>query len=139
MKIARKAFPLKDLLVMTSTGTIDLAASRAALRILAADPEYKSNYELLLDLRDVECTLSLSDVFEIATYMTQLDPALPPRRKIALLVSGRIAFDHAQFLELCSRNRGRQIGAFEDYKKAGEWLDVDLPADPKAADSTPPP
>jgi hypothetical protein len=122
---------------MTSSGTIDLAASKATLGILAADPDYKANYELLLDLRDSECELSLSDVFEIATFMSRLDPALPSRKKIAVLVSGQAAFDHAQFLELCSRNRGIEVSAFEDYEKASEWLDADLPEDPKEADAMP--
>jgi len=30
------------------------------------------------------------------------DPALPTRKKIAVLVSGQRAFDHAKFLEVCS-------------------------------------
>jgi hypothetical protein len=134
MVATRKAFPLKDLLVMTTSGAIDLAASKAALGILATDPDYKANYELLLDLRDSKCELSLSDVFEIATFMARLDPALPPHKKIGVLVSGQTAFDHARFLELCSRNRGIEVSAFEDYEKAGEWLDVDLPEDPKEAE-----
>ncbi len=140
MKSSRKAFPLKDLLVMTSSGTIDLAASKAVLKILTADPEYKANYEILLDLRDTTCELSLSDVFEIATYLAWPDPALPPRQKIAVLVSGQPgAFDHAKFLEMCSTNRGIRVHAFEDYDKASEWLDTDLPKDPKGMDAMPTP
>ena len=137
MRTARKAFPLKDLIIVTSSGTIDLVASKAALKSLAADPEFEANYEILLDLRISECELSIVDIYQIATYLAWPDPALPTRKKIAVLVSGERAFDHAKFLEMCSTNRGIRVGAFEDYEKAGEWLDTDLPEDPKGTDPMP--
>lgn len=129
MKTVRKAFPLDDLIILTSSGTIDLAASKAALKDLAADPEYAANYEILLDLRGSACNLSVSDVYEVATYLASPNPAISTSKKIAVLVAGHVAFDHAQFLQLCSTNRGMQVRAFEDYQKASEWLDVRLPDD----------
>jgi len=137
MRTTRKAFPLKDLIVMTSSGTIDLAASKSALKSLAADPAFDSQYEILLDLRDSACELTAMDVYEVATFLAWPDPALPTRKKIAVLVSGQRAFDHARFLEVCSTNRGVRVGAFEDYDKASEWLDADLPEDPKQVDTMP--
>jgi len=137
MRTTRKAFPLKDLIVVTSSGTIDLVSSKSALKSLAADPEFDRHYEILLDLRDSECEMSVMDVYEIATYLAWPDPALPTRKKIAVLVSGQRAFDHAKFLEVCSTNRDVQVGAFEDYEKASEWLDADLPEDPKVTDPMP--
>lgn len=131
MRTSRKAFPLKDLIVMTSSGKIDLDASKVALRNLAADPDFEAHYEVLLDLRDSECALSVTDVYEIAKHLAWPDPALPTNKKIAVLVSGQRAFDHARFLEMCSANRGAEVSAFEDYERAGEWLDTDLPEDPK--------
>lgn len=122
---------------MTSSGTVDLVASKAALKSLAADPEFEANYEILLDLRDSECDMSIADIFEIATYLAWPDPALPTHKKIALLVSGQRAFDHAKFFQMCSTNRGMQLRAFEDYEKASEWLEVDLPEDPKGTDAMP--
>ncbi|MGP1676959.1 MAG: hypothetical protein ACTS6J_07350 [Burkholderiales bacterium] len=137
MRTTRKAFPLKDLIIMTSSGTIDLVSSKAALKSLAADPEFEANYEILLDLRVSECELSIVDIYQIATYLAWPDPALPTRKKIAVLVSGQRAFDHAKFLEMCSTNRGIRVGAFEDYEKASEWLDTELPEDPKGTDPIP--
>ena len=131
MRTTRKAFPLKDLIVMTSSGTIDLAGTKSALKKLAADPEFDRHYEVLLDLRNSECEMTVMDVYEIAKDLAWPDPALPTRKKIAVLVSGQRAFDHAKFLEVCSANRGVQVGAFEDYEKASEWLDTELPEDPK--------
>ena len=131
MKTRNKAYPLKHLMVMTATGTLDLAASKAALRSLTADPGFDARSEVLLDLRDVECVMSVTDVYELAVHMASPDPALPTHKKIALLVAGHAAFDHAKFLEMCAGNRGLKIGAFVDYAIADEWLNADLPDDPK--------
>lgn len=131
MRTEDKAYPWNDLIVSTATGTVDLDASKAALKNLADDPEFLPGYEVLLDWRDVECVMSVSDVFELAKYLTDLTTRLPTRKKIAILVSGKRSFDHAKFLELCANNRGVTLAAFEDYDKADEWLNADLPADRK--------
>ncbi len=137
MRSKDKAYPWKDLIVMTASGTVDLAASKVALKSLADDPEFMADYEVLLDWRDTDCTMSVTDVFEIAKYLTDLTTKLPTNKKIAILVSGRHAFDHAKFLELCATNRGVTLFAFEDYDKASEWLEATLPADPKQRDAPP--
>ena len=131
MKTRNKAYPLKHLIVMTATGTLDLVASKAALKSLAVDPAFDARCEVLLDLRDIECAMSATDIFELAVHMAAPNPALPTQKKIAVLVAGHAAFDHARFLELCAGNRGLSIGAFEDYENADQWLNADLPDDPK--------
>ena len=137
MRIKDKAYPWKDLIVMTASETVDLAASKAALKSLADDPEFLPGYEVLLDWRDIDCMMSATDVFEIAAYLANPNTELPTRKKIAILVSGRYAFDHAKFLEVCATNRGVRLAAFEDYDKANAWLEATLPEDPKEVDTTP--
>lgn len=139
MKTRNKAYPLKHLMVMTATGTLDLAASKAALKSLTADPGFDSRSEVLLDLRDVECAMSVTDIYELAVHMASPDPALPTYKKIALLVAGHAAFDHAKFLEMCAGNRGLKLGAFADYAIADDWLNADLPDDPKESAAAPKP
>jgi hypothetical protein len=131
MKTQNKAFPLKHLIVMNAAGTLDLIASKAALKSLVADPDFDARCEVLLDLRDIDCAMSVTDIYELAVHMASPNPALPTSKKIAVLVAGHAAFDHAKFLEMCGGNRGLKIGAFVDYANADEWLNADLPADPK--------
>lgn len=138
MNAKSKAYPLKNLIVMTAAGTLDLAASKAALKLLAANPDFSTRCEVLLDLRDTDCAMSTTDIFDLATYMAFPAPALDTYKKVALLVdsnsAGRLAFSHAQFLELCTVNRGLHLQAFESYAQADDWLTADLPIDPKIAD-----
>ena len=134
MRIRHQAFPLKHLIVCDASGSFDLSASKALLRELAADPDFDANTEVLLDLRDIDCHMSTVDLYDLAAYMAWPDPALPTKKKIAILVTGRAGFDHAKFLEMCVRSRGIKLAAFDDYDDADEWLNADLPEDPKEAD-----
>jgi len=124
-------FAAQKLIVVDASGTLDLAASKAALRKLAADPQFDANKEVLLDLRDIDCRLSTLDIYELANFISAPDPAIPTRRKIAVLVSGSVEFDHALFLQMCTAGSGVRLAAFDDYDKADEWLSAELPADPK--------
>jgi hypothetical protein len=131
MRTEHLALPLQHLIIVDASGTLDLPASKAALDKLAADPEFDSRTEVLLDLRDVDCKLSTLDIYELASYMAWPNPALPTRKKIAILVEGRTEFDHALFLQMCTTTRGLHIEAFDDYQQASQWLNASVPQDPK--------
>jgi len=126
-----KAFPLDHLIVLDASGFLDLQASKAALKKLADDPDFDAQSEVLLDLRDITCEMSTQDIYELAAFMAWPDPALPTHKKIAVLVGGRGDFDHALFLQMCTANSGLRLGVFLDYDAANEWLNADLPPDPK--------
>ena len=118
---------------MDASGVLDAAASRAALAKLANDPDFSAKCEVLMDLRNITCSMSATDIYELACAMAWPNSALPTHRKIAILVDGRSEFDHASFLALCASNRGLLVAAFVDYDEAGQWLVATLPPDPKDA------
>jgi hypothetical protein len=128
VKAQIKVFPLKHLIAMDAHGTLDLAASIAALKLLAAAPGFEDSSEVLLDLRDVECEMSTTNIFELAEFMALASTGLAAGRRIAVLVGahrrGHLAFNKAQFLELCADNRGLNVRAFEDPERADEWLNA---------------
>lgn len=131
-----KAFPHEHLIMTTVTGAFDLSASKVALAAVEHDPSFNAQTEVLLDLREVKCTMSTVDVYQLAEHLASPNPALHTGKKIAVLVTGRAEFEHAQFLQLCASNRGVSIGAFDDYEDAQKWLNANLPPD-TAPDSQP--
>ena len=131
METTHQVFKAQHLIVMDASGVLDLHASVSALKRLAMDPGFDSRAEVLLDLRDIECRMSINHLYSLAEAMAWPDPALPTHRKIAILVDGRTEIDHAKFLAMCAENRGLTVAAFEDYDKASQWLNADLPPDPK--------
>lgn len=135
MRTIDKTYPWKKLIVMTATETVDLATSKAAFKKLAHDPKFLRGYEVLLDWRDVSCKMSGTDVYELAQYLSDQDTELPTHKKIPILVSGRHAFDHVNFLEVCSNNRRVALAAFEDFDKASAWLNATLPQDTRKVEA----
>lgn len=131
METTHRDFRAQHLIVMDASGVLDLHASVSALKRLAMDPGFDSRAEVLLDLRDIECRMSINHIYSLAEAMAWPDPALPTHRKIAILVDGKLEFDHAKFLAMCAENRGLTVAAFDDYDKASQWLNADLPPDPK--------
>jgi hypothetical protein len=123
----------RQLVMLTASGQIDLASTQQAIKAMTADPAFDSTYELLLDFRDVDCALTVTDIYEIATFLGWPSPVLSTGRKIAVLIPDSMPFDNARFLELCSANRGLRLGAFWDIERAERWLDAALPDDPGAA------
>ena len=128
-----KVFPHKSLIVLTAEGQLDMAASKAALTTVAESSSHDVHAEVLLDLRESICTLSINDIYELASYMASSKTRLPTHEKIAVLVDGKLEFDHAKFLALCAGNRGISIRAFDDFDIASEWLKTTLP--PELADT----
>jgi hypothetical protein len=133
MKTEIKTFDFKHLIVLTAHGALDLVASKAALKSLVAAPGFEAITEVLLDLRDVECDLSVTDIHELVTHMAWHIPVLFDEHRIAVLIdghkSGGLAFNHSQFLDLCAKNNGLHIRAYEDYERAINWLTAELTND----------
>lgn len=128
-----KKFEFKHLIVLTARGTLDLTASKSALKSLVAAPGCDACSEVLLDLREVECAMPVSSIHELAKHAAWHIPALPDDHRIAVLVErhwpGNLEFNHAQFLELCAHSRGFNIRAFDDYGSASDWLNAVSPND----------
>jgi hypothetical protein len=106
-----------------------LESTRQAIEALAADPAFDRSYELLLDFRDVDCALTVTDIYDIAAFLGWPSPVLSTRRKIAVLIPDQMPFDNARFLEMCSANRRLRLGAFREIEIAQRWLEASLPED----------
>lgn len=114
----------KDVIVADVKGRLNLPKSVDVVRDLVSHPEYEEHMEVVFDLRDAECELTVSDVFQLAYYMAWPDAGLPTRRKVAVIVSPEKEFDHAQFFETCAVNRGLQVKSFQDVRSAEAWLGI---------------
>jgi hypothetical protein len=109
-----------DFLEVTTEGIINLTTSRQLLVDIAKADHPPADYELLVDFRDTQSQLSVTDVYQLAAELCQHGDTF--RRKVALLVVPGINFEQAHFFETCSHNRGFSINAFTDYEKAMRWV-----------------
>lgn len=115
-----KIISASDFIEVTTDGIINITTSRQLLGDIAKAEHNHSDYELLVDFRDTECTLSISDVYQLASELWQHGDTF--HRKIALLVLPGFNFDRASFFETCSHNRGFTVNAYTDYETALRWI-----------------
>jgi hypothetical protein len=115
-----KIISAKEFLEVTPEGIINITTSRKLLIDIAKAEQNSEDHELLVDFRDTESNLSLSDIYRLAAELVQHGSTF--RKKVALLVIPGTGFDKAIFFESCSRNRGFLINAFMDYETAVHWI-----------------
>ena len=109
-----------DFMKVTPDGIININTSKQLLADIAKADTPRADYELLIDFRNTQSDLSITNVYELAAELMNHGDTF--RRKVALLVLPGMDFDRASFFEICSHNRGFLINAFTDYEKAISWL-----------------
>jgi len=115
-----KIISARDFIEVTTDGMINITTSRQLLVDIARAEHLPVDYELLIDFRDTQSDLSVTDMYQLAAELYQYGDTF--RRKVALLVVPGVNFDRASFFETCSRNRGFSVNAFTDYEKAIRWV-----------------
>jgi hypothetical protein len=115
-----KVITARDFLEVTPDGMINITTSRQLLVDIARTEHQPVDYELLIDFRDTQSDLSVTDMYQLAAELCQYGDTF--RRKVALLVLPGINFEHAHFFETCSQNRGFLVNAFTDYENAMRWV-----------------
>ncbi len=115
---------IRDFLSFRPEGTLDLAKVKEGLREAALVPGAFGDYDLLVDVLGAEAHLSVTDLWEIAKELATIIHAHTSKRfaaKIVVLCPVE-QFDHAEFFELCARNRGLNVRAFTSCEDLFAWL-----------------
>ena len=115
-----KIISARDFVEITPEGIINLTTSRQLLIDIAKAEIQPVDYELLIDFRDAQNSLSIIDMYQLAAELYLHGNTF--RRKVALLVLPGVNFDRARFFETASHNRGFLVNAFTDYEKAIHWI-----------------
>ena len=120
MAVKIKIIRATDFLQVSPEGELDLDASRRLLVAVASAKRPPADFEVLLDLREVEWDLSTTDIWSLAKELGRHGETF--RDKLAVLAAPGEAFDQAEFFELCSQNRGYRVEAFSSFEEAIQWL-----------------
>jgi hypothetical protein len=115
-----KYIPAHDFIEVTADGVMDIASSTKLLIDIAKAEQQPVDHELLIDFRDTESKLSITDIYQLASKLCEYDDAF--KGKVSLLMQPGLNFDRAKFFETCTHNRGYSIYAFTEYEKAMRWI-----------------
>jgi hypothetical protein len=119
MPINVKVISTKDFIRTVATGVLDFASSKQALLDIASNIGQPGQYEVLVDTRDAEATLSIHHLYELGEALAN-DLSLR-RSRIAILTPKEEA-RKASFFETVAVNRGASVRAFTDFEPAISWL-----------------
>jgi hypothetical protein len=110
----------KEFVQMTPEGKYDFESTRDMLIEAVSASAKNPDHEILLDLRGARADLSMVDVYYLAAELDRRGTVF--RERIALLLTSEQKWDQAKFFELCAINRGLDVGAFNSYEEAINWL-----------------
>jgi hypothetical protein len=126
LKGSGKAMPInvriihaKDFITATALGTLSFEESKKALVDIATAAGPLADYEILLDTREVESDLSITDLWYLAAELATLGGTF--RHKTAVLCP-LVRFEDASFFATCALNRSFQVRGFISFEDAIAWL-----------------
>ena len=101
-------------------GTVNLESCIEIIKRLANDPEFKSEYNIFVDLRNMDYLPSNEELEEIIATLSTLKDVY--KSKIALLVEGKIQMFIAKLACLLSKRSGFEIEPFAELEQAEKYL-----------------
>jgi len=104
----------------TPEGPLDLEKAKDMLLEITCAAAPLADYEIILDLRKAQAAMSTTDLWYLATALSDLRKAFSRHKTAVLCPLGQ--FDQAGFFALCAQNRGFTVRAFNSFEDAIEWL-----------------
>lgn len=117
-----------DFIRATARGVLDLEESKKMLIAVASAAGPMTTFEILLDVRKAQVSLSTTDLWYLAAEFVELGKTF--RHKTAVLCPSD-GFNKAGFFETCAQNRGLNVRGFVSFEEAIMWLTgISNPDDP---------
>jgi hypothetical protein len=115
-----------DFLKTRPTGEYDLEMTKRLLLKIAQENSTPIKYDILIDVRAATDNLTVFDITELVQVMIENRDSF--RSRLVILTSLGRQFDNATFMALYAGNRGFQVGAFNEFEEAINWLMVSAEA-----------
>lgn len=121
MAISYRILHDKGLVIVTSSGEVDLDETIESLDQMFADPEYSQEYDLLWDAAKITTILTYDEMQKVVQHFRFYRGDNSPKR--AIVVSRSVNRAMTRVMNTMSSISSRaQIGLFEDMVEALKWL-----------------
>lgn len=110
----------RELVVTDFQGKLDVEKTLQVLSKIVDSAQIPDGYNLLFDLRHIQCDMSTTDIFEIINYLYYHKRVF--RCKIALLLSTTTNLVKETLLKACMALRGIEVKLFFEEQNALSWL-----------------
>ena len=119
MPFSVRFVPEADLVVATCSGTLQLNDATLGVTVLWDNPEWKGK-PVVWDLRSAQLDVRGSEVGEIAKYILEHQPAIPPPR-VAFVTDRDVDYGLVRMFQVFRRHPSTQVEVFRDYDEAISW------------------
>jgi hypothetical protein len=100
----------------------DLPELEKAAAEIVSDRQFKAEYDVIFDAREIKYTPLAGDVKEVVKLVLQSKDTIK-NKKIALVVSGDFLYDIAKMtVHYITQKIDIAIKAFDDIDRANQWL-----------------
>ncbi len=106
----------------TPEGLLDLKESKELLIEVASASASLSDYQVILDTRQAQPGMSVTDLWYLAAELSNTFRKASPRSPKVAVLCPLAQFDHAEFFAICAQNRGFHVCAFTSFENAYEWM-----------------
>ena len=121
MTVSYKIYKVKDFIRRTEKGEINIQESLNTVAELAIASEFHKDVNILIDLRETETTLNLTDVLTVVLEFAYYKDCF--RNKIAGVIPDEPErIKNAEFFKTGMTIKGFLFEYFTDFEKAIEWL-----------------
>jgi len=123
MSAGYKTYQIKNFIKKTVTGKLDIEKSKKIIQELAVASSSHQNYNLLVDIREIEPLQNYSEVLKIVSEISKFYHAFHCR--IAIVIANepdRIA--RAKFFKAGLKEGKYRLEYFTDIEKAVDWVSV---------------
>ena len=120
-KVNYRIISAKDFLKAKPSGQFDREESMKILVKIVTFIKSSGDYDILLDIREAFGSVTYLDIYDFVAELKKHRNVI--HNKIAVLSreDGQ-QFDNVQFMELCAKNRGLNVGVFTSYESTINWL-----------------
>lgn len=112
--------PQRKMAIVTPTGIPDFPSSLDAIRAVASDPEFGSDFGVLCDFREIRYTPSVSELTDVGRFLAM--PGILKDHRIAMVVSSNTHLALARLLATVAGAWGTHISVFTRLDEAETWL-----------------
>ena len=110
----------RKMAVVIPTGIPDFPSSIDAIRAVASDPAFGSDFGVRCDFREIHYTPSISELMVVGRFLAM--PGIFKDHKIAMVVSSGAHLALARLLATVANAGGTHISAFLRIDEAEAWL-----------------
>jgi hypothetical protein len=110
----------RQVVLCRAWGVLSNEDLREHYQLIGADPEFRSHYRQLGDLRDVTRLIADSSAIAAAASLT----VFAPGTRRALIAPSDITFGLARMFASYAEDVGQLVRVFRDARDAEEWLEL---------------